>query len=156
MKFLKSFGPTILLLSGVLVAIALMMSVSEAQEREKKYWKDAVWCVQMLNLMGGMSQNEDGIKIEKDGDKYRFSLTDTLEKTLPRICEEYNKVYGETEEVTPEHVKAAITDDLSTMVKEYHSDEWESYFMYKLFYWLGEPRQDDPVSVVISPSNSGS
>ena len=108
-------------------------------------YKMNVWrCARDLNHMAGLSQYDDGIAIESNDDftDYRIYMTEELEDMLPSICENYNASTNWTENITPEQVKSGINDDFSSVFEAYRSEDWESYFLCKLFKWCGTSCKD--------------
>ena len=149
MKTFKALLPAILVTLGliaVVVALVVAQNISEEQRKEDiknyYYWKRAVSIVQLLNNQAELSEDTNGIAIEKDGNGYHFYLTDILEESLPYICESYNSAIDDSnKKMTPEIIQDKIANDVDGMVEAYKSGEWESYCLYDFFNWIGDQRR---------------
>ena len=112
-----------------------------------KHKGDVLDCVNSLNNVAGLDRYNDGIAIDVDYERgvFRVYMGDKLEEMLPLICENYNVSTNWAEAITPEQVRSVINDDFAPALESAFSDDFESYFIYKLFKWCGSSCKDTAV-----------
>ena len=133
---------------GFLLAFFLTACSNDSQiqkERDKEFW-DMCDLVYDLNHLAGLSINDgSGINYEGDSGGYRVFLGEKLEKYIDPICENYTKGTDNSEIVTSNQIRLALTDDFQTTLEDYRNGDWQSHTLYKVFKWCGTSCKDTTI-----------
>ena len=132
----KSYVLILLFLGlGIILAFFLTACSDDSQiqiERDKEFW-DMCDMVYDLNRTAGFSINDgSGINYEGDSSGYRVYLGSKLERYLDTICENYTKGTDNSEIVTSNQIRLALTDEFQTTLEDYRNGDWSSNILYKV------------------------